>query len=364
MKQTNLLLVLLILAAVGLANGCSTSPAEAFGEETVKKSYVEMEAVSVEVQAARRGVFSKELIGNGVLVAKEKVSIPFKVNEQIIELCVKEGQQIKEGQIIATIDAFTFKKSKRDAQNTYNKAIIDLEDLLLSYGYALKDTAKVPTNILKMCRIRSAYNIAVSALEEAEHNLSHTKITAPISGVVTNLQAKVHNHSSQYKYCCQVIDNSIIEVKFHVLEGELPLVGEGQKVQVFPFAMPNVSKTGIITSVNPMVEDGLVKITAAIPNKDGLFLDGMSSKVLVKKEVQDCISIPKPAVLYRQNRKVVFVYKSGVAHCVYVETGMENSTDVCITDGSIKAGDKVIVSNNLNLAHESPVEIEDLAENL
>ena len=85
----------------------------------------------------------------------------------------------------------------------------------------------------------------------------------------------------------------------------------------------------------------------------------MNTKVIINKEVKDCIVIPKSAVLYRQNRKVVFVHEDGLAKWVYVETGEENSTHAAITDGSLNPGQEIIVSNNLNLAHETPVKIVD-----
>jgi len=357
MKYFTLKSVSFVLFCATLLDSCAPSQGNASEEETVKKSYLEKQDVKVGIEAVKQAFFSRELISNGTLTAKEKAVVPFQVNEQIESIGVKEGQQIQAGKRIASINDFTFQKRFKDAINSYNKALIDLEDLLLGYGYALKDTASVSENVLKMCKIRSGFNTAESSLEEAKRNLSYTKIIAPISGVVSNLQAKENNHSSQYKYCCQIIDNSSMEVEFHVLEGELGMVAKGQKVVVFPFALQEITKYGVITSVNPTVENGLIKITAEIPNKDDVLIDGMSVKILVKKEVPNCMVIPKSAVLYRQNRKVVFVYKNGLANWVYVETGMENSTDVCITDGSIKQGDEVIVSNNLNLAHESPVSL-------
>ena len=75
---------------------------------------------------------------------------------------------------------------------------------------------------------------------------------------------------------------------------------------------------------------------------------------MLKNSVPDCIIIPKEAVLYRQNRKVVFVYKEGKAIWTYVETSHENSTNVAVTDG-LEEGMEVIVENNINLAHEAEV---------
>ena len=67
---------------------------------------------------------------------------------------------------------------------------------------------------------------------------------------------------------------------------------------------------------------------------------------------------PKTAVLYRQNRKVIFVYAKGIANWVYVKVGQENSSDITIIDNSLKPGPEVSVSNNPNLAHETAVIVE------
>ncbi len=357
MKKAQFIVLTSLLFSFSVEMACSPSKANDTEDKAAHKSYIEKKKINVKTYMSSRGAFSKELSSNGVLVAKEKAVLPFEVNGQIKNIKVKEGQKVKAGTLIASIDAFTFKKRLNDAQNNSNKALIDLEDLLLGYGFSLSDTAVTPANVLKMCKIRSGHNTAHSALQEAERNLNHTKITAPISGVVSNMLAKENNHSSQYKYCCQIIDNSSMEVEFHVLEGELGMVAKGQKVAVYPFALPELKKMGVITSVNPTVENGLIKITAEIPNRDGTLLDGMNVKLLVKKEVPNCMIIPKSAILYRQNRKVVFVHKNGIALWVYVETGMENSNQICITDDSIKEGDEVIISDNLNLAHETPVTV-------
>jgi multidrug efflux pump subunit AcrA (membrane-fusion protein) len=77
--------------------------------------------------------------------------------------------------------------------------MIDVEDRLLGYGYQMADSLQIPENIMKMVRIRSNYNSAVIAVEEAKRNLEQTTITAPVSGVVANLEASIHNPSSACK---------------------------------------------------------------------------------------------------------------------------------------------------------------------
>lgn len=328
-------------------------------EDVAKKSYVEKQTVKVSVAKVRKGGFARELISNGKLSAKQKAVVPFRVQEIISEVRVKNGQRVKKGQLLALVDSYKYRKQLDDSRNQYEKARIDLEDQLLGYGYSLSDTSRVPPNILKMARIRSGYNQALSNYNEARRNYADTRVKAPIDGVVANLEAKTDNPSSQYKKCCEIIDDKALIVDFPILEGEIGLVDTGQPVEVIPFAMQEKSFKGVVTSINPAVDEhGMILVQAQVNNPGGVLIDGMNVKVLVKNIVPNCIIIPKTAVLYRQNRKVVFVHENGIAKWVYVITGLENSTEVTITDNSLKPGQEVIISNNLNLAHETPVEIE------
>lgn len=354
MKKISFFLLLIPLCA------CSTSQAgDAEDAEVARLSHIEPIRISTDVvtEPLVKGTFELELISNGKLEAQRRAVVPFAVQEQIIDVSVREGQSITAGQILGKVEPFTFQKRLSDATNTYNQSVIDLEDRLLGHGYALSDTAEVPGNILKMALIRSNYNNAVSALEEAKRNLSQTTITSPISGTIANLDANEHNHSSAYRYFCEVLDINNMNLVFHLLETEMGQVKTGQQVELIPFALSGESFKGAVTSINPAVDDkGMVRITATVPNPKQRLMDGMNARVLLKNAVRDCLIIPKEAVLYRQNRKVVFIYEEGKAIWKYVETSHENSTHVAIIDG-LEEGMEVIVENNLNLAHESLVTV-------
>ena len=349
-------LTLFIFAAIFYA--CSTSQAgDSESQESARMSHVEPSITEVGVVPVQSGAFELELISNGKLEARRKAVVPFAVQEQIVDVSVREGQSVAAGQTLGKVDAFTFQKRLSDATNAYDQAVIDLEDRLLGHGFALSDTASVPESILKMALIRSNFNNAVSALEEAKRNLSLTTITSPISGTIANLKASEHNHSSAYPHFCEILDINSMHLVFHLLETEMGQVKTGQQVELFPFALSGESFKGAVTSINPAVDDkGMVRITATVPNPKQRLMDGMNARVLLKNAVPDCLIIPKEAVLYRQNRKVVFIFEEGKAIWTYVETSHENSTHVAIIDG-LEEGMEVIVENNLNLAHESKVSV-------
>jgi len=328
-------------------------------DEAARLSQAQSSPPRVTTTHVRKGDFPLELVSNGKLSAQSKATVRFEVEGQILEVKVKEGQFVEQGQTLGLLESFTYRKAFEKAQNAYDQALIDLEDQLLGFGYNMEDTASIPGPVLKMARIRSGFNTANIALEEARYHLQQTIIRAPISGVVSNLQAEANNPSSEYKFFCEILDHSKMIINFHILETELTFVQPHQPVNIFPFAMDNKSLQGVVTSLNPSVdEQGMVRVTAQIPNPKRELIDGMNAKVILQKRIPECLIIPREAVLYRQNRKVVFVYENGKAIWHYVKTGYENSTEVTITEG-LEEGDEVIVENNLNLAHESSVTLKD-----
>ena len=80
----------------------------------------------------------------------------------------------------------------------------------------------------------------------------------------------------------------------------------------------------------------------------------MNVRVRIQQESGRELVVPKSAVVLRSGRQVVFTLEEGLAVWNYVRTGMENLDEYTIEEG-LEEGATVIVSGNVNLAHESPV---------
>lgn len=146
-----------------------------------------------------------------------------------------------------------------------------------------------------------------------------------------------------------------MDVEFSVLESELTMLKQGDAVSVTPFS-GNESRQGNVTEINPMVdENGMVKVWASVTGGNGL-IDGMNVRVSVKRAVEKALVVPKSAVVLRSGRPVVFTFDGDKAIWNYVTPGLENLNEYTITEG-LEPGMKVIVTGNINLAHESPVKV-------
>ncbi|HPI69018.1 MAG TPA: efflux RND transporter periplasmic adaptor subunit [Bacteroidales bacterium] len=314
------------------------------------------EAVLVKTVKLEPSTFYHELISNGKASSSQKAVVPFKVNGIIKELHIRNGQKVNAGDLLAVIEDFDYKTKLLQAQQGLEKAEINFKDDLLS-NYYTSDTTGLSQAKIKISRIRSGINDAITSLEVARYNFNNTRIYAPISGVVANLEALQWNPSQNYKSLCTIIFDEVMNVEFPVIESEFSFISKGMPVGIIPFINDSTVINGTISQINPQVDEtGMVKVKAEFSN-NGRLIDGMNVKVVIRKPVPNRLVVPKEALVIRQGKDVIFVRQDSLAIWRYVTVEFENSTSVSVKDtpDGIHAGDLVIITGNVNLAHETIV---------
>jgi len=349
MNKINLsLVVALILAAF---YSCKTAPTDNF-EEMARRA-TSPDAVVVETVELKKSTFYHELISNGKAYSSAMAVVPFKVSGTINELTIKNGQHVNRGDLLAVIDDYQYKANVTTARNTLDKAEINFKDDLLK-TYFVTDTANLSATQIRMSKIRSGLNDAQAALELAEYNYNNTRIYAPISGSVANLEAKQWNPSQNYSNLCSIVNDEIMEVEFPVIESEYSFISPGMPVEIMPFIDAAEIIGGNISEINPQVDaNGMITVKARFKNNKKL-IDGMNVRVAIRKPEPERFVVPKEALVIRQGRDVIFVRQDSLAIWKYVTVEFENSTSVSISEG-LEEGDLVIVKGNINLAHETVV---------
>lgn len=342
--------ILPLLLFLGLFFSCKQKTKNL--EEMARRSS-RPEAVLVKTVKLEPSTFYHELISNGKAYSSEKALVPFKVNGIIKELYIQNGQKVKAGDLLAVIEDFDFKTQLIRAQQGLEKADINFKDDLLS-NFSTPDSTGLSRAKIKISRIRSGLNDALTALTIAEYNYNNTRIYSPLSGVVANLEAKHWNPSQNYKSLCTIIFDEVMEVEFPVIESEFSFINKGMPVGIIPFINDSTLISGRITAINPQVdESGMVKVKAEFQNNNRL-IDGMNVKVVIRKPVPGRLVVPKEALVIRQGKDVIFVRQDSLAIWKYVIVEFENSSSLSIKEG-LAPGDLVIISGNINLAHETTV---------
>jgi len=354
MRITCLITALLIL--------CSCSTNKNSGEQETEKRQFVAEKNPVDIIVLKKGHFQKELVSNGKLKAKRKSILKFYSGDELVILNVKNGDYIQSGQIIASLNIERSAQQLQQARANMEKARFELQDLLIGQNFSLDDSASIPAKIFNMASIQSGYTAARSQYTAAQFEFGSKELKAPFSGIIAGLKYKAFELVGAGTEFCTLIDNTSFDVEFPVLESEINDISPGKEVKIIPFSMDDKTFTGRISEINPMVdENGMIQVKATMVQSFQL-LDGMNVQVLVENAVSNQLVVPKPAVVLRDNQEVLFRIINGKAYWTYVQTLYENSDSYAVIANADKgatlgAGDTVIISGNLNLAHESAVEI-------
>ena len=345
----------LLCIAVALLTACSGDKKETDAEEGVA-TVLPGENNEVTVQTLKRQTFDHELVSNGKVVAGVQADLRFETAGVVASIYAKNGDHVRKGQKLAELDKFRLTNKTAQAKDALDKAKLDLQDVLIGQGYPADDNSKVPADIMQLARVKSGYDQCLSQYELARYEEEHATLTAPFDGVVANLFSKPYNAANTSDVFCTIVGTEGMEADFTVLESELPLIKNGDKVIVTPYSDAASKQEGRITQINPLVDDkGMVKVKAVVNSKGKLF-SGMNVRVNVHRSLGEQLVIPKSAVVLRSGKQVVFTLKDGKAQWNYVQTGLENAESYSVADG-LKEGDTVIVTGNVNLAHEAPVTI-------
>ena len=316
----------------------------------------------VDTIVLHRETFQQQLLCNGKLMAIHRAELMCPKSGSVVErVLVDNGQWVEEGKVLAIAENRSEQTELEKARKELERATVDLQDKLIGLGYD-GDGSKVPEEILHRAEVTSGYATAQYALKSAEKALADCYLKAPFSGKIADLQARAYQRGDKF---ATLSDDSSFDVDFQILEAELPAVKSGQRVKVTPFVDNQLTLTGTIININPTIDaKGLIAVKARIPNTSAQLIDGMNVKVIVERDVEDMMVVPKEAVVERDGYHVVFAYhpESHRTIWIYVDILYSNLTSFAITgcerkNTSISPGTIIITSGNLNLADDTEVKI-------
>ncbi|MEY8687450.1 efflux RND transporter periplasmic adaptor subunit [Bacteroides sp. AN502(2024)] len=365
MKEYNCIWLLLCCLACGGTTSCFNKKSNTEKEEQGVSTVLPDAKNEVTVQVMKRQSFNHELVSNGKVNARNKADLRFETSEVIAHIYVKNGDRVHKGQKLAELDRFRLEQKLSQSEDALLRAELEMKDVLIGQGYSVDDFSNVPADIMKIAKVKSGYDQSKSQYELAKRETEHATLVAPFDGVVANLFSKPYNPANTSEVFCTILDTRGMEAEFTVLENELAFIKKGDKVMVLPYAGGD-SFEGSVSEINPLVDtNGMVKVKADV-NGEGRLFSGMNVRVSVRRSLSEQLVIPKTAVVLRSGKQVVFTLKEGKAMWNYVHTGLENATEYIVSDKSQKGienglleGDTVIVTGNLNLAHEAEVTVSD-----
>ncbi|MDH5610757.1 MAG: efflux RND transporter periplasmic adaptor subunit [Cyclobacteriaceae bacterium] len=348
---------LFFFAVIGLAGCNPSSKQEEPAGEPELSGLRRDSAYAVRTVLTETRTFAYPIQARGKLRAARAVTLAFEPPGKLQALYVANSQVVAKGTLIARLQNERHQLAVAEARMAVANAGSEYENKLAEFG----DSTTYGDNwfrIKEKLRLKTGVGVSQVNLDRALYELSQTYLYAPFDGIISGLELKPGNYLNSWQPLAVLLDRTRMEVMAEVLEFDLGGLMQGHKAQVSPLSLPGRVLEATVAEINPRVDDrGYVKVKLDVPYEPGLY-DGMSVKVVLEIPQAEGLLVPKEAVVQKSGRIVVFTVEDSLAKWNYVTLGRDNGSYVEVTEG-LKMGQWVIVSNNLQLAHDSPVRIEN-----
>jgi multidrug efflux system membrane fusion protein len=283
----------------------------------------------VQVSAVQQKTMPIFLTALGTVTAYNTVTIKSRVDGQLMQVPVREGQAVRQGQVLAEIDPKPYQAALEQAQgqlvkdqaNAVNaRAEATRYEALLSAGVVSKESQQAQASTAGQAEGSIASDRA--AIEAAKVNLGYTKILSPINGVVGLRQVDAGNivHATDTTGLLVVTQLQPIAVIFTLPEDQLPEVlkrtraGDKLVVEAYDRSDATHLATGSLLTVDNEIDTttGTVKAKAVFDNKDGsLFPNQFVNVRLILQEQRNAVVIPAAALQTGTQGNFVYLLKQG-----------------------------------------------------
>jgi len=335
------------LAFVFLLGACERGEhAEAQSEEE------KTPPIPVETSAPVRGDIFAIYSGTAPIEAFADADVVAKVDGEVRDVLVEEGDDVQKGQILARLDGERLRLELKESQARLRKLQSDFqrnkelqERGLISEG----DFEKLQYDLEAL---RASHNLA--SLE-----LDYTQIRAPISGVVSERYIKLGNTIKVGDPIYRVTSYDPLVAYLHVPEREYGQLSAGQPVAIDIDAIPGERILASVTRVSSIVDPdtGTFKISIEIRDAERRVKPGMFGRVsIVYDKHENALQVPRSAVIDDMNTSNVFVVEENIAIRKPVQTGFSGKGMVEIISG-IDDNDRIVTTGQVGLKDGARVDV-------
>ncbi|MGM0579194.1 MAG: efflux RND transporter periplasmic adaptor subunit [Bacteroidota bacterium] len=310
----------------------------------------------VKVDTAISAPFYLLIQSSGKVKAHKDAQVLAETSGTIQQANIKSGQKVREGEVLVRLNPEDAQLKLESAEINYKKAKLEFENSLIGFPELLAQENPKQDSLYQKLKIGSGLQESSIQLKEAKIALQKTVIRAPFSGTLYDVKAFRGKHINSGDELFSEFNHRLL-VEVDLLESEALNLKEGMPAEIRNPAM-DASFTGEVFSINPKVdENGLVQTHILLKGENALW-PGMNVEVEIKIPKGERLQVPKSSLVLRSGKPVVFSIEKDLAKWNYVEFGYDNGKMVEITDG-LKAGTLVITNNNLQLAHDAPISIQN-----
>jgi len=396
MKKTIIILIILILGGLGAFRAAQVISARK--EEPKRRS--PMAEPLVEVVQVTQGLVEEKITRAGDIMPKTQVTVYSKVQGWVDKIFGREGDLVKTGDVLVTLDAREAQAAVAQAQANLEaakahlrlvkataaeavqsqiqqtKANLDLAEADFKRAQELYEKNFIARQQLDEARTKynvakSAYDLALNSLQQktweneialaeaqvrqaeatlklTQAQLANLTITSPLNGGVTKRHVDPGTMVKDTTPILTIMDLAEVKMVVNVTEKEFVRLKKDQPVKVFVTAFPERTFPGRIEIITPALElqSRTAEIQIAIPNPGYILKPGMFGRVEITLRSQpQAVLAPIQAILNQDDKDYVFVVKNGRAYRRSIQKGLIKDTAVEVIKG-IEPGELVVTSGH------------------
>lgn len=298
---------------------------------------------------------------------KTDIEIRPQVSGFITKVHVDEGESVRKGQILFTIDQVQYQAAvdQANASVAAAKTAVATAQLteqtkrtLLDKGIISEYDWQTADNSLQQAKAQLAQ--AEAQLISARKNLAYTVVTAPSDGVVgkiPNREGSLASPSSA-QALTTISDNSSVYAYFSLTEKDILQLTDGgtKSLNTAIQGLPSVNLTladgniypyeGKIATVSGVIDNttGAASVRALFPNPNGMLHSGNTGSIIIPVESKDAIIIPQKATFEVQDKKFVYtVNDSNMTVSVPITVlGVNDGKNYVVTSG-LTPGQRIVI---------------------
>jgi multidrug efflux system membrane fusion protein len=332
--------------------------------------------VPVRVVTAVQEPLALYLKALGTVTPLKTVTVRSRVDGELVRVAFREGQAVKQGDLLAEIDPRPFRVQLAQAQGLQEQNLAELANAegelarfkdLQSKGYVSAQELANQEALVRQFQARRRTDEA--AVEDARLQLAYTRITAPISGRVglRNVDAGNLIRSGDAAGLVTITQMRPISVLFTIPETDLPAVRAAIRAQpqlpVEAWGRDETTRlaTGMLLSMDNQIDTatGTLRLRAEFPNEDESLFPNQFVNIRLRVRNDAAIVIPNAAVQFGSQGNFVFVVnEENKATVRNVKLGASEGERVAVSEG-VRPGDRIVLEGLDRLRDGRDVKIID-----
>lgn len=360
----------------------------------LRDNAIEVETVTATAAATGSSGGGAVLNASGYVVARRQATVSAKVTGKVAEVLIEEGMEVKEGQLLARLDATTVRPQHDLAErqlDAANKNLQEVEVRLAEAERNLRRTQQLRTDNLvseqaldtaesevgatraRLEALKSEVKVAQSSVRVRAQDLDDLIVRAPFAGVVVSKDAQPGEMISPISAgggftrtgIATLVDMDSREIEVDVNEAFINRVKAGQKTEAVLDAYPDWTIPSHVINIVPTADrqKATVRVRIGFDELDPRILPDMGVKVSfmddrasepVTAASRPAVRVPAAAVIKEGDTTFVWRVNDDSVERVAVRTGGERNGQIEVLSG-INAGDVLVGKPVDGLAEGAPV---------